>query len=230
MSINTADLSRDNRVILAAITGLIFISTLYTLWHGNISLAYDISRSDWVLSYKNWLRTFSEFGKNGFYVLFIGVLLYGLQSRKRYLIQVFLAYLMSQGLGAIAIVRSLKMLTGHARPQEIFAAGHFQDIWIGPTLDSGFHSFPSGHTTELFISTIYASFLVKNIWLKAIIIFFAVFMGFTRIALAKHFPYDVIAGAVIGTGVSFLVGYYWLFPRLKSFEQGKKDTAAARVN
>ena len=226
MSINTADLTCHNRVIWTAITAIICISTLYTLWFGNLSLAFAISQSEWIQANKNWIRTVSEFGKNSFYVLFICVLLYGLRNHTRQLVQICLAYLISQGLGAFALVRLLKMLTGHARPQESFAAGQFQDIWVGPTLDSAFHSFPSGHTADLFTSAIFASFLVKNLWQKATIISFAVFMGFTRIALAKHFPYDVIAGAVIGAGASFLVGYYWLFLRLRLIDQNKANTAA----
>ena len=216
MSISTADLARHNRVLLAVISGIICLAAIFTLWFGNVSLAYSISHSEWVLSNRNLLRTVSEFGKNGFYVFFAGVLVYGLMSRRNELVRIPLAYLMGQFLGSIVLVRLLKMLTGHARPQEIFAAsGPFHDTWIGPTLESAFHGFPSGHTTDLFISVIFASFLVKKLPLKLIIISFAVFMGFTRIALAKHFPYDVLAGAVIGTAVSFLVGRFWLFPRLE---------------
>ena len=227
MSTNTADLTRHNRVILAFISGLICLVTFFTLWFGNVSLAYSISHSEWVLSNGNMISTVSEIGKNGFYVLFAGVLLYGLLSRKHEFIRIPLAYLMSQVLGSIVLVRLLKILTGHARPQEIFAAsGPFHDTWIGPTLESAFHSFPSGHTTDLFISVIFASFLVKKLSLKLIIISFAVFMGFTRIALAKHFPYDVLAGAVIGTGVSFLVAHLWLFPKLGQTEKNIADNQA----
>lgn len=226
MSINNADLTSHNRVILAAIIGLVCCVTIYTLWFGNISLAFAVSRSEWVLANRDLIKTVAEFGKNSFYVLFIAMLLYGLWRKKRHFVDIFLAYLMSQAIGAAAIVRSLKILTGHARPDEIFASGLFEDIWIGPTMDSAFHSFPSGHTAELFTSAIFASFLVKKLWQKGLILSFAVFMGFSRIALAKHFPYDVIGGAVIGTGASFLIGHYWLFPRLRLIDRDKADMEA----
>ena len=218
MSIDNADLTRHNRIIWGTITALICGATLYILWFGNMSLAYAISHSDWVQANRNWIQTFSEFGKDIFYVLFACILLYGLWRHERRLVRICQAYLLSQFLGSFAIVRILKMLAGHARPEKIFAAGQLHDLWIGPTLDSAFHSFPSGHTTDLFTSVIFAALLVKKSWQKILIISFAVLMGFTRIALAKHFPYDVIAGAVIGTGVSFLVCYYWLFPRLRLIE------------
>lgn len=221
MCITTADLTRHNKILWGAISALLCGATIYTLWFGNLPLAFAISQSDWVIANKNWIQTVSEFGKNGFYLLFACMLLYGLRSHKRKLVKICQAYVLSQLLGAFAAVRILKILTGHARPQEILAAGHFQDIWIGPTLDSAFHSFPSGHTADLFVSVIFASFLVKKIWQKAAIISFAVFMGFTRIALAQHFPYDVIVGAVIGTGVSILVVYYWLLPRLRLIDRNK---------
>jgi len=219
MSINTAALTRHNRILWVVIAVLIGVATLYTLWFGNLSLAYAISHSDWVQANKNWIRTVSEFGKDIFYVLFACVLLYGLRSHKRRLVRICQAYLLSQFLGSFAIVRTLKILTGHARPEQVFAAGHLHDLWIGPTLDSAFHSFPSGHTTDLFTSVIFAALLVKKSWQKILIISFALVMGLTRIALAKHFPYDVIAGAVIGTGVSFLVCYFWLFPRLRLIDR-----------
>ncbi|MCE3199366.1 phosphatase PAP2 family protein [Paenibacillus sonchi] len=62
------------------------------------------------------------------------------------------------------------------------------------------HSFPSGHTTAIFASTV--PYMVAFPVLTAILLPLACIVGFSRIYLGLHYPSDVVAGAVIGSGVA----------------------------
>ncbi|CUS47856.1 MAG: Membrane-associated phospholipid phosphatase [Idiomarinaceae bacterium HL-53] len=64
-------------------------------------------------------------------------------------------------------------------------------------------SFPSGHTTAAFMfaalcSTVMPSWtLLVYLWASAI--------GLSRVALGVHYPGDIIAGALLGTGLAYTV-------------------------
>ncbi|ETT47221.1 phosphatase PAP2 family protein [Paenibacillus sp. FSL R7-0204] len=62
------------------------------------------------------------------------------------------------------------------------------------------HSFPSGHTTAIFASTV--PYMIAYPVLTAVLLPLACTVGFSRIYLGLHYPSDVLAGAVIGSGVA----------------------------
>jgi len=89
------------------------------------------------------------------------------------------------------VVQILKHLIGRARPRLTH-----DPVFIGPSFQSSYDSFPSGHTVMVFC----LAYILSKHFPKYKIIFylFAVTVGFDRIGDISHFPSDVLAGMVIG--------------------------------
>jgi len=186
-----------------------------------------ISQSPWVAEHRLLIHAITDYGMYPFYLLFLGMLLAGWSGRNRAALTLSLGYLMAQLIGAVLTVRVLKIMTGHARPK---AAGANPGAdWIGPTLDSAFHSFPSGHAADLFISAIFMALLLPRGWLRGACLGFAATVGLTRIALAEHYPLDVVAGAFIGGTTALAIIHWWVLPRLRRFESEATQPNGCRI-
>lgn len=75
-------------------------------------------------------------------------------------------------------------------------------------------SFPSGHTTAIF-SWIIPILLTGGHWTILIApaaIIIAMSVAWSRMYLGLHYPSDVAAGAVIGTGIAYAVHSFWNIP------------------
>ncbi len=59
-------------------------------------------------------------------------------------------------------------------------------------------SFPSGHTATAFSVYLVFCLLLDKKWWLGVGLLYAVLVGYSRIYLAQHFPFDVAAGAVVG--------------------------------
>jgi len=71
-------------------------------------------------------------------------------------------------------------------------------------------SFPSGHTNTAFSAAAFLVILFGRVYLFAFIP--ALLVGYSRIYLGVHFPFDVIAGAILGSVMIW--GYFLLAARL----------------
>lgn len=88
-------------------------------------------------------------------------------------------------------VQVLKHLIGRARPRLTDAS-----LFIGPSLKSGYDSFPSGHTTLAFCLAVILSYHLPKY--RALFYLFAIIIGLWRVEELAHFPSDVLGGAMVG--------------------------------
>jgi len=111
----------------------------------------------------------------------------GLKSRLKAAASVGTWAVITSGLAAAL----LKRLIGRPRPR-------MEDIWgfVGPSLESDFHSFPSGHTSTSFaLAVALARYFPGSGWLFYSL---ASLVGVSRVACGSHYPTDVLAGAALG--------------------------------
>lgn len=94
-------------------------------------------------------------------------------------------------------VQVLKHLLGRARPRISDSI-----LFVGPTLRTGYDSFPSGHTTVAFcLAYVMSSYLPSY---RAAFFGFAFLTAVDRVKGLSHFPSDIMAGALLGlvTGIA----------------------------
>jgi undecaprenyl-diphosphatase len=153
--------------------------------------------NNWVAPH--WVRLFviaATLGGDGWlwYAVGLAVLLFGGDERFEALAAAGLSSVLS-----VLLFRWLKRFTGRRRPNQI--EPHCWATLLPPDQ----FSFPSGHTMTAFavavpLSLFYPTFAVG-------LLFCALSIAMSRILLGMHFLSDVVAGALIGTGLGYL-GYF----------------------
>jgi membrane-associated phospholipid phosphatase len=103
--------------------------------------------------------------------------------------------------------QGVKALVASMRPPAVMPAGSFH--LIGPLLEQ--HSFPSGHTTTIFILAGLICLQYLDNWIKYSVLLLAVLVGLSRIACGVHWPLDVLGG-MFGGWLSAVAGI-WLSTR-----------------
>jgi membrane-associated phospholipid phosphatase len=82
------------------------------------------------------------------------------------------------------------------------------------------YSFPSGHTSVAFSTATSLSISFPKWYVIAPSYLWAGLVGYSRMDLGVHYPSDVLAAAVIGTGSAFLCykAQRWLCPKRKKLD------------
>jgi undecaprenyl-diphosphatase len=80
-----------------------------------------------------------------------------------------------------------------------------QNINIVPVYRAGSTSFPSGHTSSSFATATALSRAYPKWYVIAPAFLWAGSVSYSRMYLGVHYPTDVAAGAVIGTGSAFVL-------------------------
>ncbi len=76
--------------------------------------------------------------------------------------------------------------------------------YIDKQTSEGSYSFPSGHTSTAFQTATSLSLAFPKWYIIAPSFIWASSVGYSRMHLGVHYPSDVLAGAVIGSGSAFL--------------------------
>ncbi len=100
---------------------------------------------------------------------------------------------------ALTTATILKIAVQRERPK----AAHPADIIERD--HAGALSFPSGHTTSAFSAATAISLTYRKWYVVAPAFLYAGLTGYSRMRLGMHYPTDVLAGALIGSGCTFLV-------------------------
>ncbi len=112
-------------------------------------------------------------------------------------------------LAGALLVYLLKIFVERPRP---FAV----DAMVEKLSGGGSPSFPSGHVTEaVAMLTAVALLFPKQRWITAALIFWSVFIAYSRMATGVHYPSDVLGGALAGIATGTII-HLCFRPRLKS--------------
>ncbi|HSB80711.1 MAG TPA: phosphatase PAP2 family protein [Candidatus Methylomirabilis sp.] len=107
--------------------------------------------------------------------------------------------------GAGLLDQVVKNVACRARPNAPQAGAFLSSFPCFPA-SYAYASFPSGHAT-----TAFATALILAFWYPrqtGLFVGLAILVGLSRVVLGAHFPSDVLAGAVLGSGVALIVHAY----------------------
>lgn len=99
------------------------------------------------------------------------------------------------------VAHFLKLTIGGLRPFEFYTA--LEPLF----LYAGGDTFPSGHATLFSALSLMLTAFHRNIGLLFIVI--AMFISLARVISGVHFPLDILAGWIIGAGVSYAVYFFF---------------------
>tara|TARA_B100000029_G_scaffold255429_2_gene252175 strand:- start:3488 stop:4813 length:1326 start_codon:yes stop_codon:yes gene_type:complete len=187
-------------IILALLLISIFVS--YKLDIGFYIYFNTINNSLETVYLKQFFTNITSLGDSLWYfsLCFFGLLLIFIFSKLRIItdkifndLKNLLYYLFVSLLVTGFITQVLKHVVGRPRPNytnmdEAFGFDFF-------STSSNFHSFPSGHSSTIFILALVLSTAVPK--LRYLFLFFASVVAFSRVVVGAHFFTDIIGGVVV---------------------------------
>ncbi len=156
----------------------------------------------------------TDFGKSGWFLVPLGVLLVGIAAKPAVLSRMDTLVLHSifvrAGFLFVAIAAPglfttiFKRLVGRARP---YAAAGDPYTYIPFAWRSEYASFPSGHAATSFAAAI----AIGAIWprTRMVMWIYAIIIAISRVVVSAHYPSDVIGSAVVGVVGALLVRNYF---------------------
>jgi undecaprenyl-diphosphatase len=137
---------------------------------------------------------FTHYGLYLFYLIFGALGIYAIVKKNRKLIRLCLAYILTQLVFSLMVVRLLKIVFGRARPgwgsEFTFFATGFK-----------YNAFPSGHSADAFVSGVFLFYLLnqsKYAGYRFLPLIYASMIAISRVFVSSHYPSDVAAGMAIG--------------------------------
>jgi undecaprenyl-diphosphatase len=174
-------------LILVACVGLVILLQFREITDLDVWLFSEV-REQYETGLKAFFRVFTDIGSP--VVWFLAVPILWAAKKKQAAAALFIALF-----SVILIAASMKYAIDRPRPFEIIQA-------VNPIYRPSDASFPSEHAMTIFAAAV----TLGQKWRKALIplLVLAAAVGYSRVYIGVHFPYDVAAGALIG----ILVGLF----------------------
>jgi len=124
-------------------------------------------------------------------------LVYGLAANdtraKNYGLEAFMSVGLSQGISQL-----VKVLVKRPRPSDRYPQ------YINTYSQTTNYSFPSGHSAAAFSTAMTMGYQGRQAYYTIPVFTWSTMIGYSRMRLGKHYPSDVLVGAVIGIGSGLL--------------------------
>jgi membrane-associated phospholipid phosphatase len=134
-----------------------------------------------------------------------GTLAYGMISKDRQVkarsCEAFISIV-----GATLVSEGLKIIVNRKRPADQYS----NEVFVNSPAHTS--SFPSGHTTLAFATATSIALDYKKWYIVVPAYLWAGSVGYSRMYLGKHYPSDVLGGAVIGIGSGIVS--HWLTKKM----------------
>jgi membrane-associated phospholipid phosphatase len=102
-------------------------------------------------------------------------------------------------LTSVVLTQGIKYILNRDRPFVTYPL----DVFPFDASEKGL-SFPSQHTSFAFVTATALSLQYRKWWVVVPAYTWAAMVGYSRLYLGQHYPSDVVAGAVLGTGSAVL--------------------------
>ncbi len=83
------------------------------------------------------------------------------------------------------------------------------------------YSFTSSHATNHFAVAVFLMYALGGIfkWVKWPLFFWALSIGLAQVYVGVHYPFDILAGSLLGAVIGYAFGHYYLRKSRKWFDQ-----------
>jgi membrane-associated phospholipid phosphatase len=137
-------------------------------------------------------------------------------ARNRVLCKLLLCMMMASTIAG-AVVNSVRLVSGRARPNNTEANQEWNGLWRDHEFllfKNKYHAFPSGHTGAAF--AFFGVPVFARRWYGWWLLLIAVAIGWSRIYLNVHHFSDVTVGAFVGLITAYLL-WKWGIPRIDKY-------------
>ena len=167
--------------LLFLATGIFGKNKLFLMLNGNMGIV-----ADYVFAFFTWL------GNGSLWVVLLLITLFVLRRKDAWPLLVG-GFILSTILTQIC---KYWIIPREPRPWSAFTDHSlFHHVsFVEPLLIS---SFPSGHTATAFSIYLTLCLLIRKKWWVMTGLLYAILVGYSRIYLAQHFPFDVAAGIIV---------------------------------
>ena len=190
--------------LLVSLPLLVLLAALYAFSPSTQDLMWALrvhkSENDLTRQIMFWI---TDWGNFAIYAVYAVLLARGVARGQRGLWRGVLIFAAVQVAVCLVVLTGVKMTLGRPRPNTGLEIFNFF------TLDSRFHSLPSGHTAEITGSclplALYMGRTATSLALGCVV----ALVGFSRIYLNEHYPSDVFFGWAFGAFAGCLTHHLW---------------------